>query len=129
MESMELVMVVRFVIVDDDENEIKHIKRLLEDIPGVIKDIKSFNQVNNELKEEIHNVDVRKIYILDIELGNNKISGINVAKLIRDVDFESEIVFITNHDKVCIVRYMKFLILLKNFIILTKDLKKILRKF
>ena len=88
---------VKFVIVDDDENEIRLTENIIKSML-LDAEIKSFTKVNADLKEEIKNVDTRKIYILDIELGN-KISGINVAKLIRDVDFESEIIFITNHDK------------------------------
>ena len=88
---------VKFVIVDDDENEIRHTEDIIKSML-LDAEIKTFTKVNADLKEEIKDVDTRKIYILDIELGN-KISGINVAKLIRDVDFESEIIFITNHDK------------------------------
>ncbi len=88
---------VKFVIVDDDENEIRHTEDIIKSML-LDAEIKSFTKVNADLKDEIKDVDTRKIYILDIELGN-KISGINVAKLIRDVDFESEIIFITNHDK------------------------------
>lgn len=88
---------IRFIVVDDDEKEIKHIKSLLDEIVGEQKEIRSFTKLNEKLKTEIQDTDVRKVYILDIELGD-KVSGINVAKLIRDVDYESEIIFITNHD-------------------------------
>ena len=90
--------VIRFIIVDDDKEELEHITYLLNEIVNDEKEIVTFNKVNGDLKKEIQNTDVRKVYILDIELGN-KISGISIAKLIRDVDFESEILFITNHDK------------------------------
>lgn len=89
---------VRFVIVDDENTEIKRIESLLNEIVLEDKEIISFNKLNADLKKEIHNMDVRKVYILDIELGD-KISGINIAKLIRDVDYESEIIIITNHEK------------------------------
>lgn len=89
---------IKFIVVDDDKKEIKHIESLLEEVVKQEKEVITFTKVTTELKEEIQKVDERKIYILDIELGN-KVSGINVAKLIRDVDWESEIIFITNHDK------------------------------
>lgn len=89
---------VKFVVVDDDSEEISHIQKLLNEIVLEDKIILPFTKVSMELKDEIKNVDERKIYILDIELAN-KVSGISVAKLIRDVDYESEIIFITNHDK------------------------------
>jgi two-component system response regulator AgrA len=88
---------VRFVIVDDDRDEILHIKSLLDEVVTVDKEIVYFHKLNEELKNEIKNTDIRKVYILDIEL-NDKVSGINIAKLIRDVDYENEILFITNHD-------------------------------
>lgn len=88
---------IRFVIVDDDKEEIVHIKSLLDEVVKEDKEVLSFSKFNTELKKEIENKDVRKVYILDVEL-NDKISGINIAKLIRDTDYENEILFITNHD-------------------------------
>ncbi len=88
---------IRFVIVDDDRDEIVHIKSLLDEVVTIDKEIVCFHKLNEDLKNEIKNTDIRKVYILDIEL-NDKISGINIAKIIRDVDYESEILFITNHD-------------------------------
>ena len=41
---------------------------------------------------------IPKIYILDIEIPNSK-SGLDVARKIRENDWESEIIFITSHDK------------------------------
>ncbi len=89
---------IRFIIVDDDREEIKHIRELLDETVKTEKEVLSFTKLSNDLKQEINDLAIRKIYILDIELGN-KVSGINIAKLIRDVDWESEIIFITNHDK------------------------------
>lgn len=88
---------IRFVIVDDDKEEIVHIKSLLDEVVKEDKEVLSFSKFNTELKKEIENKDVRKVYILDVELSD-KISGINIAKLIRDTDYENEILFITNHD-------------------------------
>lgn len=88
---------IRFVIVDDDKEEIVHIKSLLDEVVKEDKEVLSFSKFNTELKKEIENKDVRKVYILDVEL-NDKISGINIAKLIRDTDYENVILFITNHD-------------------------------
>lgn len=88
---------VKFIIVDDDKEEIKHIESLLNDIVDEKKILK-YTKLSDDLRKEIRNLEERKIYILDIELSN-KVSGINIAKLIRDVDWESEIIFITNHDK------------------------------
>ena len=89
---------VRVVVVDDDREEIEHIKNLLDDVVKEEKEVVTFTRLTDKLKKEIQNTDLRKIYVLDIEIGH-KASGISIAKLIRDVDWESEIIFITNHDK------------------------------
>ena len=88
---------IKFIIVDDDGKEIEKVKALIHEVVSDAK-ILSFSKINSALKAEIENVDEHKIYILDIELAN-KVSGITIAKLIREVDWESEIIFITNHDK------------------------------
>ncbi len=88
---------IKFVVVDDDEKEIERVKALIHEVVEDAK-ILSFSKITNGLKAEIQNVDEHKIYVLDIELAN-KVSGITIAKLIREVDWESEIIFITNHDK------------------------------
>ena len=88
---------VKFIIVDDDEKEIDRVKSLIYEVVSDAK-ILSFSKITSALKAEIQNADEHKIYVLDIELAN-KVSGITIAKLIREVDWESEIIFITNHDK------------------------------
>ncbi len=89
---------VRVVVVDDDKEELEHIKDLLDEVVKEEKEVVTFTRLTDRLKKEIQNTDLRKIYVLDIEIGH-KVSGISIAKLIRDVDWESEIIFITNHDK------------------------------
>ena len=88
---------VKFIIVDDDAKEIEHVATLIHEVTDDAN-IVSFSKITKELKEEIQNIDEHKVYVLDIELAN-KVSGITIAKLIRDVDWVSEIIFITNHDK------------------------------
>lgn len=89
---------VRVVVVDDDKEELEHIKDLLDEVVKEEKEVVTFTRLTDRLKKEIQNTNLRKIYVLDIEIGH-KVSGISIAKLIRDVDWESEIIFITNHDK------------------------------
>ena len=91
------VIMVKFIVVDDDSKEIEHVCTLIHEVTDDAKILK-FSKITDELKKEIQNVDEHKVYILDIQLAN-KISGITIAKLIREVDWESEIIFITNHDK------------------------------
>lgn len=90
--------VIKFIVVDDNKDELAHIKGLLDEVVKEDKEVLAFSKVNQELKDVINDTDSRKVYILDIEIGNN-VSGINIAKMIRDIDWESEIIFITNHDR------------------------------
>ena len=82
----------------------KHEKRLIKQKGVYLKDKMKYINVHirldncQDVLKEIKKIDEHKIYILDIELAN-KVSGISIAKLIREVDWESEIVFVTNHDK------------------------------
>lgn len=92
---------VRIVVVEDDKEIQLAIKKILRKL-DIFKDeevkIEYFTKYTNNLKEIINNSAERKIYILDIEL-ETKVSGIDIAKYIRESDWESEIIFITNHDK------------------------------
>ncbi len=92
---------ISFVVVEDDLKTQKVIKEVLR--KTVISkdntiDIKYFTKYNDELKTLIEDDSIRKVYIMDIEL-ESKVSGIDIAKLIRKNDWESEIIFITCHDK------------------------------
>ena len=91
------VIMVKFIVADDDSKEIEHVCTLIHEVTDDAKILK-FSKITDELKKEIQNVDEHKVYVLDIQLAN-KISGITIAKLIREVDYVSEIIFITNHDK------------------------------
>ena len=92
---------IRLVIVEDEVKYAKRIKKIIDEIKyNTYQDIKTyeFKGLNKELEDLINNCDQRTIYILDIELENIK-SGIEIASMIRECDWDSEILFITNHDK------------------------------
>lgn len=89
------------IIVEDEifyQEKIKKIIRkslcnLLEQV-----NIEIYTAFNSDLEKKIKDLSKRTIYILDIELKNS-ISGIEIAKLIRKKDWNSEIIFLTSHDK------------------------------
>ena len=58
--------------------------------------LKQFTKSNKEMIDEIKDRSEPKIYILDIEL-ESKISGLAIAKKIREEDWESHIIFLTSH--------------------------------
>lgn len=59
--------------------------------------IYKFDRYSERLDEIIHDKDLKKIYILDVEM--NGVSGIEVASLIREDDWDSVIIFATAYDK------------------------------
>lgn len=92
---------IRFIVVDDDEDVLDKTRNLIKKETFKYDDdikIYTFKKYDKELSNLINNTDSRTIYILDIELDGKK-SGIEIASLIRENDWDSEIIFITNHDK------------------------------
>lgn len=89
------------IIIVEDEKEIQlNLKKILRETDFMKDELKVeyYSKFTNELKSTIKDTTERKIYIMDIEL-ETKVSGIDIAKYIREIDLESEIIFITSHDK------------------------------
>lgn len=92
---------IRIIVVEDDKNTQMTIKKILREMDIFETEevkVEYFTKYTNDLKEIIKDTSEHKIYIMDIEL-ETKVSGIDIAKFIRELDWESEIIFITNHDK------------------------------
>ncbi len=92
---------IKIVIIENEEKTQTKIKNILKDLDFLTNEeaeVLYFTKYNKELKQIIENNAEPKIYILDINL-ETKVSGIDIAKFIRTNDWESEIIFITNHDK------------------------------
>ena len=90
---------VKIIVVEDDEKDQKLIKRIINPFYFKYKEnIKTifYKKWNNALLKDIEDLSERKIYILDICLQSN-ITGINIALKIRENDWDSEIIFLTNH--------------------------------
>jgi len=107
------------VIVEDDNIMQKKLKDIVLKVifPLNIKfAIKLYHKFDKELEQLIKDGSMKKIYILDIELPNS-ISGIKIAEKIRQKDWESEIIFLSNHDQ---MREQVFSILNKIFCFIPK---------
>lgn len=92
---------IKFVIVEDNKALQEQIKQLLIKISISTNqeyDADYFSKYNDKLQAEINDQSFRKVYIMDIELENS-ISGIEIAQKIRENDWDSEIIFVTSHDK------------------------------
>ena len=91
----------RVIVVEDDTIVQQQIKKILRSVAiksEIELEVTYFKKYNHSLQEEIKNTLYRKIYIMDIELENS-ISGIEIAENIRKNDWDSEIIFVTCHDK------------------------------
>ncbi len=92
---------IKFILVDDNKELSSKIINIIEKIifkTDIDYKIESFFAYNKNLQKVINDCSVPKVYILDIDLGDS-VSGIEIAKKIRKNDWDSEIIFITNHDK------------------------------
>ena len=95
------IRMISFIVVEDDPQTQENIKTVLRETIMSKDDnvnVKYFTKYNRDLKNLIEDNSIRKVFIMDIEL-ETKMSGIEIAKLIREKDWESEIIFITCHDK------------------------------
>ncbi len=92
----------KFVIVEDGklvQESIKNILRNLAVRNDQSIDVVYFNKYCKELQKEMDTKAYRKVYVLDIELENSAMNGIEIADKIREDDWDSEIIFVTCHDK------------------------------
>ena len=91
---------INFIVCDDDKNVVKKIKNIISKF--MMKNEHSyktyfFNDYNTEFMKIIDSKLQCKIYILDIETPTR--SGIDIARLIREKDVDSMIIFITGHEE------------------------------
>ena len=92
---------IKFVVVEDEKNIQDIVKKVIRKV-SIINDteieVNYYTKYDKKLQKEIREELYRKVYILDIELEGS-ISGIDIAHKIREKDWDSEIIFITSHDK------------------------------
>lgn len=89
-----------FVVCDDEELFRTKITKVIDKIymnNDEYYNVRDFSCFNDEFLKII-NDGVPKIYILDIEIKDD-ISGIDIARKIRSVDWQSVIIFITSHNE------------------------------
>lgn len=93
-------MNVNFIVCDDDENVLSSIDRIISKyMMGNQLTYKThlFNDYDKNFMQIIKDAVPNKIYILDIETPSK--SGIDVARLIRNFDMKSAIIFLTSHEE------------------------------
>lgn len=91
---------VRFIVCDDDVNLCKRIHNMITKIMMPYEydyKVDEFLMYDKELQKIIDLKTEQKIYILDIEMG--KVSGLEIASMIRENDWDNIIVFLTSHSE------------------------------
>lgn len=92
---------IKVIVIEDDKIQQEKVKKIISKILFKSNEeikIEYFTKYNKDLQKIIDDNSIRKVFIMDIELENN-VSGIQIAKKIRENDWESELIFITSHDK------------------------------
>lgn len=88
------------IIYEDNKNYLQKNINCINKALGMVDidyRIHKFTKFNDELKSIINDKEMKKIYILDVEMED--ISGLEVGAMIREVDFDSIIIFATAYDK------------------------------
>lgn len=93
---------IKFIIVEDDKKWVNEYERIINDIffkSDKEYDIFSFTKYNEDLHNLIVDNSEQKIYLMDLDLEFSKVSGMDILREIREVDWDSEIIVLTNHDR------------------------------
>ena len=128
---------IKFIIVEDEEKWNKEFERVINDVlfeSDKDYEIYTFTKYNNELKTLIEDNSEQKIYLMDLEL-DPKHTGMDILREIREDDWDSEIIVLTNHDRMFetvhkeIYKTFDFIEKFDNFENrLKNDIKKIINK-
>jgi len=127
----------KIIIVDDEEKWISEYERIVNELlfkSDQDYEIFKFKKYNQELHKLIIDNSEPKIYLMDLEL-DPKHTGMDILKEIREEDWDSEIIVLTNHDRMFetvhkeIYKTFDFIEKFDNFEKrLKRDLKKIINK-
>ena len=107
---------INFIICDDEKAITDSLKNIITKIMfknNLEYKIHVFNSYDKNFEKIVKSDIENKIYILDIEVGNK--SGLDIAKKIRDNDWNSTLIIITSHYELEYLAY-KSKILLLDFI-------------
>lgn len=126
---------IKFIIVEDDKKWTEEYERVINNVffkSDKEYDIYTFTKYSDELKKIIHDNSEQKVYIMDLDLNNSKPTGMDILREIREDDWDSEIIVVTNHDRMFetvhkeIYKTLDFIEKFDNFEDrLKRDLKKI----
>lgn len=128
---------VKIIIVDNHKETVKKIVNIIK-VLNIKNDcdikVNCYQKLDDSLLQEIKCVEFQKIYIIGVDL-DDKASGIDIANTIRENDWDSELIMMSNHTHMFETVYRNT-IKIYNFIEkfyhfetrLQKDLENILQK-
>lgn len=93
---------IKFIIVDDDKKWLKEYERIINDVFFKSEkeyEIYPFTKYDNELQKLIKDNSEQKVYLMDLDLEPSKYTGMDILREIREDDWDSEIIVVTNHDR------------------------------
>ncbi len=105
---------INFIVCDDNKNILNKVKKIIENTMmnnDVGYEIHLFSDYDAKFLELVKEKIPNKIYILDIETPTS--SGIDIARKIRNIDYNSIIIFLTAHEE------LGYTILQKEFLFLS----------
>ena len=92
---------IKIIIVEDEDKWINLYEKIINDLlfeSNKEYTIYTFKKYNSELKTLINDNSEPKIYLMDLEL-DLKHTGMDILREIREDDWDSEIIVLTNHDR------------------------------
>lgn len=93
---------IKFIIVEDDEKWIDEYEKIINKVffkSSKEYNIFTFTKYTKELKNIIEDNSEQKIYLMDLDLETSKVNGMDILREIREEDWDSEIIVLTNHDR------------------------------
>ena len=93
---------IKFIIVEDDEKWIDEYEKIINKVffkSSKEYNIFTFTKYTKELKNIIEDNSEQKIYLMDLDLETSKVNGLDILREIREEDWDSEIIVLTNHDR------------------------------
>lgn len=93
---------IKFIIVEDDEKWIDEYEKIINKVffkSNKEYNILTFTKYTKELKNIIEDNSEQKIYLMDLDLETSKVNGMDILREIREEDWDSEIIVLTNHDR------------------------------
>lgn len=92
---------IKFILIDDEEKWLNEYEKIVNELlfdSNKEYIVHKFKKYTNELELLINDNSESKIYIVDLQL-DTKFTGMDILRKIREDDWDSEIIVVTNHDR------------------------------